>query len=329
MVHLPTKRGVVQAVDGVSFVLRKGKTLGIVGESGSGKSMLGRTIMGLLPGNAILSPRSEVIFQGASLLRLSPKQRRDISGNEIAMVFQDPMTALNPVRRIGHQIAEGMRQHQSMKKIDAWDRAAHLLQKVGIDCPAARLRHYPHQLSGGQRQRVAIAIALACSPKLLIADEPTSALDVTVQAEILDLLSRHRRCEGMAMLLISHDLSIVAGHTDEIAVMYAGQIVEFRSTQELFQDPRMPYTKALLAAMPLLSKPAHGDLATIGGLPPDLVAPSPGCRFSPRCPRRREKCCAVTPPFEPMNGSLYGYACWYPLDSNDQRLLPRRVAARR
>jgi peptide/nickel transport system ATP-binding protein len=328
MVHLSAKRGMVHAVDGVSFVLRKGKTLGIVGESGCGKSMLGRAIMGLLPGNAILAPRSEVIFQGVSLHSLSPERRRDIIGNEIAMVFQDPMTSLNPVMRIGHQIAEGMLQHQQMKKKDAWERAAHLLQKVGIDNPATRLRHYPHQLSGGQRQRVAIAIALACSPKLLIADEPTSALDVTVQAEILDLLNRHRLCEGMAMLLISHDLSVVAGRTDDIAVMYAGQIVEFRSTPELFQNPRMPYTKALLAAMPLLSKPAHADLATIGGLPPDLVAPSPGCRFSPRCPRRRKRCRTTTPPFELMKGTLYGYACWYPLDSNDQRLPPRRAAAR-
>ncbi len=317
VVHLPTREGVVQAVDGVSLAVAPGTTIGIVGESGCGKSMLARSIMGLLPARASVSPQSEIHFKNLALRRLSPRRLRSIIGKEMAMVFQDPMSTLNPVMQIGHQIAEGILQHERLTMGEAIRRAADMLETVGIDRPEQRLKQYPHQLSGGQRQRVAIAIALSCSPKLLIADEPTTALDVTVQAEILDLLKRHCTAGTMAMLLISHDLSVVAGRTNETAVMYAGQIVELAPTAQLFRNARMPYTRALLSAMPLLSKPAHRDLASIKGHPPDLIDPPTGCRFQPRCPRGRSECRSTPPPFTRRKETPYGYACWYPLGRSD------------
>jgi peptide/nickel transport system ATP-binding protein len=327
-VGLPTDRGTVHAVDGISFALMPGQTLGLVGESGCGKSMLARAVMGLLPRSAIVPAQSEIIFQSTVLHRHNGKQSRKIIGKDMAMVLQDPMASLNPVMKIGCQITESLIHHMKINKKHALDRAVQLLQAVGIGMPVQRLGQYPHQLSGGLRQRVAIAIALSCNPSVLIADEPTTALDVTVQAEILDLLNTHRENEQMAMVLISHDLGVVAGRTDETAVMYAGQFVEHAPTSVLFQNARMPYTKALLDAIPLISTPAHTDLKSVAGNPPDLIDPPSGCRFSPRCPQVQIKCRITAPPFININGTDYGYACWYPLGSNPAQPICSCAAAR-
>ncbi len=326
-VRLPARQGMVRAVDGISLKLMPGKALGLVGESGCGKSMLGRAIMGLLPKHAHVSEHSEIFFRNRALHRMTGKQVRKIIGKEMAMIFQNPMSSLNPVMKIGRQITESLNHHLAIKKKDARDRVVQLLRAVGIGAPTQRLGQYPHQLSGGLCQRVAIAIALSCDPALLIADEPTTALDVTVQAEILDLLNAHQKKTQMAMILISHDLSVVAGRTDETAVMYAGQIVEHAPTAVLFQNARMPYTRALLDAIPRLSDTAHADLKSIAGNPPDLVDTAPGCRFSPRCPAARTKCKTKAPPFTHINGTRYGYACWYPLESHGAWPMPSCTAA--
>ena len=255
-----TRRGLVTAVDRVSFDLHRGRTLGLVGESGSGKSVLSRTIMGLLPRrNVVLDGR--VVFDGIEVSALPPGERRRTWGLEMAMVFQDPMTSLNPVVPIGRQITESLRHHLDMRSAEARETALALLRSVGIPEPARRLRQYPHELSGGMRQRVVIAIALACGPKLLFADEPTTALDVTVQAQILGLLDEQRRDRNMAIVLVTHDLGVAAGHTDDIAVMYAGQIVERAPTRTLFAAMRMPYTEALLRSIPRVQDPTHTRLA--------------------------------------------------------------------
>jgi peptide/nickel transport system ATP-binding protein len=240
--HFRTPRGRVRAVDGVSFSLDRGRTLGIVGESGCGKSVLARTIMSLLPSNAWVPQASRVLFDGRDLRGLSERALRSVRGRQMAMIFQDPMTSLNPVMTCGAQIVEALAWHMGLGRRAARDRAVELFTAVGIPEPARRVDHYPHQLSGGMRQRVAIAIALSCEPALLIADEPTTALDVTVQAEILDLLNRQQRERHMALILITHDLGVVAGHTDDVAVMYAGRIVERAATTTLFAHTRMPYT---------------------------------------------------------------------------------------
>lgn len=314
--YLPTDRGLVRAVDGVSFTLDRGKTLGLVGESGSGKSMLCRTILGLLPRAAIVSSNASIRFDGREFTQLPEKGLNRLRGLEIAMIMQDPMLSLNPTMTVGTQIAESLTYHLGIKRKPARERAVELLKAVGIPMPARRVNQYPHQLSGGLRQRVVIAIALACEPKLLIADEPTTALDVTVQAEVLDLLQRLQEDRNMAMILITHDLGLVAGRAHDIAVMYAGKIVEQAQTPELFSHMRMPYTRALMDSIPRLDDPPHTRLRTIAGQPPDLIDPPPGCRFARRCQRAADRCFEEEPPFEAHDGTGHLFACWYPAESS-------------
>jgi len=309
-VELPTARGLLRAVSGVSLSLAPSQSLGIVGESGSGKTMLSRALLRLLPPGARLDGVAR--FDGSDLFRLAPRQLRRLRGREIAAVFQDPMTSLNPVLTIGGQIAETMREHLGLGPRAAAARAVALLAEVGIPEPERRARQYPHQLSGGMRQRVAIAIALSCEPRLLIADEPTTALDVTVQAQILDLLARERQKRRMAMILITHDLGVVAGRTDEVAVMYAGRILERAPTRALFKEMRSPYAEALLSAIPRLHAPPHTRLAAIPGQPPDPTRPVPGCPFAARCRYVRDRCRGEAPPLVAENGG-HRYACWFPL----------------
>jgi peptide/nickel transport system ATP-binding protein len=311
--HFRTPRGTVRAVDGVSFSVERGKTLGIVGESGSGKSVLSRTIIGILAKDGSVVSRGRVMFEGRDLLALSEREMRDVRGKDIAMVFQDPMSSLNPVKQIRAQVGEVLTRHLGLRGRAADQRCVELLASVGIPSPQERLYQYPHELSGGMRQRVAIAIALACEPKLLIADEPTTALDVTIQAQILDLLRRQQVARNMAMILISHDLGVVAGHTDAVAVMYAGQMVEQAKTRALFHDCRMPYTEALIRSAPNLQDPPHTRLRAISGRPPDMVAPPPGCRFSPRCDYATDMCRATQPPLTADADLLHRYACWHPV----------------
>jgi len=310
-VTLPTPRGLLRAVDGVDLTLPPGRTLGVVGESGCGKTMLSRAILQLLPKRAALKGR--VMFDGRDLASLPPEELRRLRGPELAVVFQDPMTSLNPVLTIGTQIIETLQAHLGLDAANATRRAIELLAEVGIPAPAQRLRQYPHQLSGGMRQRVAIAIALSCEPKLLIADEPTTALDVTVQAQILDLLAREQQRRHMAMILITHDLGVVAGRTDEVAVMYAGRVVERAPTPRLFRHMRMPYTEALLAAIPKLDSAPHTPLPAIGGRPPDPTRPLPGCSFAPRCKYADSVCGHTKPTLEDPEGAGTLFACWHPL----------------
>lgn len=313
-VDLPTKQGPIPVVDQVSFSLHRGKTLGLVGESGCGKSILAKAIMGLLPFKAQVSQDSKVDFMGSNLLRMSARQMRQIIGRDIALIFQDPMTSLNPVMKIGTQVSEILCHHLGLNKAVAMDRAVRLLNSVGIPIPERCAAQFPHQLSGGLRQRVAIAIAIACGPQLLIADEPTTALDVTVQAEILDLLAELQQEKQMAMILITHDLGIVAGRTHEAAVMYAGKIVEHAPTTELFKQMRMPYTRALIRAIPRLADPPHTELKTINGQPPDLLYVSQGCSFSPRCPNTQTLCTKSKPDLKCSHLDNHRFACWYPLN---------------
>jgi peptide/nickel transport system ATP-binding protein len=324
--HFHTPRGVVRAVDGVSFTLDRGRTLGLVGESGCGKSVLSRSVMGLLPSTARRS--GEVLFAGARIDGLGDAALRSYWGTQMAMVFQDPMTSLNPVMRIGRQITESLEVHTDLSRDQIRETALALLRSVHIPEPERRLRQYPHELSGGMRQRVVIAVALACGPRLLFADEPTTALDVTVQAQILDLLQEQQAERQMAVLLVSHDLGVVAGRTHDIAVMYAGQIVEQAPTSTLFSEVRMPYTEALLRSVPRLENPSHTRLSVIGGRPPDLIAPPEGCRFAPRCPYAQERCRTEQPPLVEADTPGHLYRCWYPVGTDAGReALERNLAA--
>jgi oligopeptide/dipeptide ABC transporter ATP-binding protein len=299
--HFFTREGVVQAVDGISFSLEKGKTLGIVGESGCGKSVTALSIMGLIPKPPAKIVAGEVLFDGRDLTQLSERQMQSIRGDQIAMIFQDPMTSLNPTLKIGLQITETILAHQDVSKADARKRAVDLLEEVGIPRAAERLDDYPHRFSGGMRQRVMIAIALSCSPRLLIADEPTTALDVTIQAQILDLLDVLRQEHEMAMILITHDMGVVAEVCDDVAIMYAGQFVEQAGGFELFEHPEHPYTEALLGALPQLEgdeqEIRESRLTAIPGRPPDLVDPPTACRFAARCPYANydDSCTTVEP----------------------------------
>ena len=313
--HFQTPRGVVRAVDGVSLTIERGRALGIVGESGSGKTILSRSIMGLLPTRGTIRNGS-IRFEGREIGGLSRRAMRDVWGKEMAMIFQDPMTSLNPLMKIGAQIAEPLRLHLDMSRADAWATAERLMNDVRIPAAGRRLRQYPHELSGGMRQRIMIAIAMACGPTLLLADEPTTALDVTVQAQILDLLGEQRRDRNMSLLLVTHDLGVVAGHTDDIGVMYGGKLVEMAPTAELFANMKMPYTEALLQSIPKLADASHTRLNVISGRPPDLVNPPVGCRFSPRCPYAQDRCREEEPPLIPtVEDPRHTYACWYPVGS--------------
>jgi oligopeptide/dipeptide ABC transporter ATP-binding protein len=307
-----TGRGTVRAVDGVSFEVHEGKTLGIVGESGSGKTVLSRSIMGLLPPRDVIRSGT-VQFAGHELTAMSDVELRQVWGAELSMIFQDPMTALNPVKRIGVQIAESLILHLDMDKREARSTAVELLRSVGIPSPEQRVRWYPFQLSGGMRQRVMIAIALACAPRLVMADEPTTGLDVTVQAQILDLLADLQRERHMAVILVTHDLGVVASRADDIIVMYAGRVVERAPTRTLFQDTKMPYTRALMDSIPRLADPSGARLNAIAGRPPDLINPPVGCRFAPRCPYVQDKCRATEPPLRTVGSPDHLFACWFPL----------------
>ncbi|TVR27527.1 MAG: ABC transporter ATP-binding protein [Ilumatobacter sp.] len=312
--HFRTSRGLVRAVDGVSFTLDGGRTLGIVGESGSGKTVLSRSIMGLLPKRHTETPTGQVLFKGNDLRAAPRKELQRIWGCDVAVVFQDPMTSLNPVMKIGKQMTESMRHHLHISQSEANVRAVELLRSVDINEPDRRLEQYPHQLSGGMRQRVTIAMALGCSPELLIADEPTTALDVTVQAQILDLLQAQQRQRNMAMIIVTHDLGVVAGRTDEIMVMYAGQVVEKAPTRELFTRVRMPYTEALLQSIPRIEDNVDTRLKVIPGRPPDLTSPPKGCRFAPRCSYTQTKCLEEPPPL--VSEGDHQYRCWFPIGTS-------------
>jgi len=295
-------RGTARAVDGVSFDLLPGETLGIVGESGCGKTVTSLSILRLIPEPpGHIRPGSLIEFEGRNLLALAPPELRAIRGNQIAMVFQEPMTSLNPVFTVGDQIAEAAIIHQHLSRSAARARAIEMLKLVGMPDPEERVDHYPHQLSGGMRQRVMIAMALVCHPKVLIADEPTTALDVTIQAQILELLDRLQEELGMAVLLITHDLGIVAGHADRVVVMYAGRVVETASTTALFDRPTHPYTEGLMAAVPRIDAP-RSRLHAIPGQVPAATAWPAGCRFHPRCPYAWDKCVAEEPPLLDTGG---------------------------
>ncbi len=306
-ITFPTAAGPARAVDGVSFTIARGETLALVGESGSGKTLTGLAILRLVPPPGRIEPGSTIRLDGTDVLALDGEALRRIRGRRVGMIFQDPMTSLNPVFTVGDQIAEGIRAHFPLSRREARDRAAALLAEVGIPDPRARLASYPHQLSGGMRQRVMIAIALAAEPELLIADEPTTALDVTVQAQILEILDRLRAARGMAVLLITHDLGIVAGRADRVAVMYAGRLVEEASTSRIFASPSHPYTQGLFASMPRLTGPP-GSLTPIPGMVPSATAWPDGCRFHPRCPKMMERCRAE-PPAVPL-GEGHWMRCW-------------------
>ena len=302
----------VGAVDGVSFQVAEGECVGLVGESGCGKSTTGLSIMKLLP-NVGHIVRGSMDLLGRDLVKLPEKQMRDVRGNDVAMIFQDPMTSLNPTMTVGRQIAEPVRIHKKVSKHEATDRAIEVLQLVGMPRPAERLSSYPHQLSGGLRQRVMIAIALACEPKLLIADEPTTALDVTIQAQILDLIDELRERLKMAVLLITHDMGVIAGRTDRVMVMYAGKIVESATTRNLFSQMRHPYSEALLDSIPKMDADASVPLYSIPGIPPDLSGEFIGCRFEPRCRNATERCRTEEPPL--VDEGAHAVACFNPVGS--------------
>ena len=305
-----TQDGVVKAVDDVSFYVMPGETLGVVGESGSGKSMTGLSIMRLIPNPPGKIVSGEVVFNGRDILKMSDEQVRSIRGNEIAMIFQDPMTSLNPVLTINRQISESLILHMGMNRDQAKKRAIELLSMVGIPNPESRVNQYPHQFSGGMRQRVMIAMALSCNPRLLIADEPTTALDVTIQAQILDLMRGLQSETGTGVIMITHSMGVVAGMADRVQVMYAGHIVETASTEEIFANPRHPYTVGLMKSIPRLDARTKEKLQPIRGLPPDLIELPDMCPFVPRCNYAREKCEQKNPPLMEV-GPAHFSACWF------------------
>ena len=282
-VEFDTRTGVARVLESVSLALGRGETLGLVGESGCGKSMTALAIMRLIPNPPGRITAGRVRFEGRDLLALDDASMRAVRGNRVSMIFQEPMTSLNPVFTVGEQIAEAVRLHRGLDRRAAHERAVEMLAAVGIPAPARRVDEYPHQFSGGMRQRVMIAMALACDPGVLIADEPTTALDVTVQAQVLDLLGELRDAEGMAMVLITHDLGVVARQADRVAVMYAGRVVETGTVREVFAAPRHPYTISLLRSIPDIEAPAGTKLAAIAGSPPDPARRPAGCAFAPRC----------------------------------------------
>ncbi|HWC39237.1 MAG TPA: ABC transporter ATP-binding protein [Acidimicrobiales bacterium] len=318
-IRFSTEEGIVRGVDGVSFAVEEGKVLGIVGESGSGKSVTVMTLLGLTRSpNATI--QGSAYLDGLDLVQASEDELREVRGARVAMIFQDPMTALNPVQRIGDQIVEQIRAHEPVSKRAAMDRAVHLLEGVGIPRAAERARAYPHEFSGGMRQRAMIAMALSCSPRLLIADEPTTALDVTIQSQILAEIDDLRRETGVGVILVTHDLGVIADVADQVVVMYAGRVVEQGSLADIFYDPQHPYTWGLLGSVTRADRARPERLPTIPGLPPSLLHPPPGCHFQPRCPHRMPRCAEV-PPLEPRvpDRPLHLDRCW--LDVADKRRL--------
>ncbi|MFB4319153.1 ABC transporter ATP-binding protein [Actinomadura sp. 21ATH] len=313
--EIRTERGTVRAVDGVSFTVGRGEMFGIVGESGSGKSVLGRTVMGLYSTGPTMTVTGKAVLDGKDVHALPEAERRKLWGTGAGMVFQDPSTALNPVKKVGRHLTESLRKHGGLSRAAARAKAEELLALVGIPEPRRRLDQYPHELSGGMRQRVVIAMALAGEPSLLIADEPTTALDVTVQKQILDLLARLQSELGTAIILISHNLAVVAGRADRVAVMYAGRMAELAPAGALFASPRHPYTEALLASVPRLGDPPHTTLQAIDGTPPDIAALPPGCRFAPRCRYAADDCRTDLPVLVPDPGGAGGhsFACHHPV----------------
>jgi oligopeptide/dipeptide ABC transporter ATP-binding protein len=305
-----TGAGVVRAVDGVSYTVGAGETVAVVGESGSGKSVTALSVMRLIPNPPGEITGGAVLFAGRDLLTISEPDMREIRGGEIGMVFQEPMTSLNPVLTIGRQITETLEQHRGLDRSAANKRAEALLTQVGIADPARRLKQYPHQLSGGMRQRVMIAIALACDPKLIIADEPTTALDVTIQAQILELMKALTRDRGIALIIITHNLGVVARYADRVNVMYAGRIVESGPAVEIYHDPRHPYTIALLRSVPRLDRPRQARLDPVEGQPPDLTRLDAGCAFRPRCRLADEACARSRPSLTPVGGADHFAACF-------------------
>jgi oligopeptide/dipeptide ABC transporter ATP-binding protein len=309
-VSFATPRGNLRAVNDVTIELLKGESLGVVGESGSGKTVLSRATMGLLPSTATRT--GTITYNGQVISELPKDEVRELWGTGMAMIFQDPMTALNPVRRIGSQLTESLTVRLGMDKKAAKLKAVELLKRVRIPDPESMLRKFPYQLSGGMRQRIMIAIAVSCEPELLFADEPTTALDVTVQAQVLDLITELRKESNMAMILVTHDLGVVAGHTDKIAVMYAGDVVEYAPTRQLFSNMKMPYTEALLKSIPRLETPTGSRLPVIEGRLPDPTKNEPGCPFANRCPYVQDKCRAEKPPLTDA-GNNHFYRCWFPI----------------
>src|ERR671921_1927758 len=321
-VSFNTEDGVVRAVDGVSFTLAPGEVLGIVGESGSGKSVTMMSVLRLINDpNAVFE--GEVLYKGRNVMELPEDRMREVRGGDIAMIFQDPMTSLNPVYRVGDQIVEAILAHRAVGKAQARARAVELLRQVGIPQADRRADDYPHQFSGGMRQRAMIAMALANDPDILIADEPTTALDVTIQAQILELIARLKDEFSSAVILITHDLGVVAGIADRIAVMYAGRIVEFGPKRDLFYDPQHPYAWGLLGSIPRLDRPKQERLHSIAGLPPSLIDPPQGCRFRPRCPHAFDRCVAE-PGLEGRAGDeRHLDRCW--LDGESKRAVRERT----
>ncbi len=304
-----TEEGVVRAVDGVTWDLEEGETLGLVGESGCGKSVSALSILRLIPDPPGRIVEGEIIFEGQDLLQISDAEMRTIRGNRIAMVFQEPMTSLNPVLTIGSQIMESIQLHLGLNDDEARARSVELLDMVGISEASTRLGDYPHQFSGGMRQRVMIAMALSCNPKLLLADEPTTALDVTIQAQVLEIMARLATELGTAVVVITHNLGVVARYADRVNVMYAGKIVESGTADDIFMRPRHPYTYGLMFSVPRLDAEEHVQLATIEGQPPLLIDPIPGCSFEPRCDWRIDRCATEAPPLELKEEGHYA-SCW-------------------
>ena len=305
--YFHTDTGVVRAVDGVSFDIAPGEVLGIVGESGSGKSITAMSILGLIPIPPGRIESGQILWKGKDLLLATQAELRKIRGKEISMIFQDPMTSLNPVYTIGNQIEEMIRTHQPLSKAQAKAKAIDMLKLVGIPRAEQRVDDYPHQFSGGMRQRAMIAMALACEPALLICDEPTTALDVTIQAQVLEVIENSAKALGSAILLITHDLGVVAGMTNRVCVMYGGQIVETGNVDDIYYEPRMPYTWGLLDSIPRLTDDAHRRLKPIPGSPPNMSRPPAGCRFSPRCGYVQERCLTAVPDLVAVHGAGEGH----------------------
>jgi oligopeptide transport system ATP-binding protein len=325
--EFPTKDGTVKAVDGVSFELDRGETLGIVGESGSGKSVTVLSVMRLLqrPGRIT---RGQVLFKGRDLTKVSDGEMQEIRGAEIAMIFQDPMTSLNPVFKTGWQVGEPLRLHKALDKAKSLAEAVGMLKRVGIPEPEKRAEQYPHEFSGGMRQRAMIAMGLSTNPSVLIADEPTTALDVTIQAQILDLLSKLNREFSTATVLITHNLGVVAGMCERVIVMYAGRVVEQGPTVDVFDNPKHPYTWSLLRSIPRLDAEEHEPLKAIEGLPPDLINPPSGCKFHPRCPFRIDRCTREEPELLPI-GETQLARCWVTQEGIDLNATEARPGAAR